>query len=139
MFGLLTGSGIHWYRWLLQLRYEFRRIEQLDHTLFRGWKQYVKVFNVAVQTPFFEFREDPFRIVLVIRRANMVRPGGKPLHVVAQVVLLRNVAEFAFPIAFCAGLFDRISHQGRWFFGGRAQEYDGCQKYKNDKHGTTHQ
>ena len=66
LFGLLVGGGIDRYWRLLQLRHEFCWLNQFHNALLRSGEEHVEVLHMSVQSPAFEFREKPFRIVLIV-------------------------------------------------------------------------
>src|SRR4029079_13847759 len=47
--------------------------------------------------PFLELRQDPLGVVLVVRRTEMMRPRAHPLHVVADVLRIRDGTELRIP------------------------------------------
>src|SRR5689334_17443743 len=77
-----------------------RWLGQLKHALFGSGKEHVKGFNLRVKPPGLELRENPLGILLVIRRAHVVRTGAEPLHGIAQVLRILDRAKFIFPVAF---------------------------------------
>ncbi len=99
---MLVGGGIDGESRFLQLGGEFRRLDQFYDPHFRSRKQNVESLDVGVETPLLEFGQHPFGVVLVVRRADVMRTGGEALHVVAQVLGLGDGAEFCFPIALSA-------------------------------------
>jgi hypothetical protein len=99
LLALLAGSWILRNRRLLQLRDKFRpAFDQFDGPLFRRGEQNVKGLDVRIETELLEFRRQPFRIVLVVCRSNIVRPRRKPLHVVAHQLRIRNRLEPFLPL-----------------------------------------
>src|SRR5258707_793040 len=112
LLGLLIGGGILHKRGLLELGNELRAaVDKLDETFFRRGKEDVKLLDVCVETKLLEFRGDPFGVVLVVGRANVVRVRGKSLHVSAEVVRTGNGTELLFPLAFDAGRLGGIAEK----------------------------
>jgi len=77
---------------------------------------------VCVQTKLFEFPEDPFGIVLVIRRADVVWTRREPLHVRAQILRAGYGAQLFFPLAFGLGRLCGKAGE-RLLFGNDAMAY----------------
>ena len=65
---LLTRGRVHLQRRLLQLGNQLRpTLDEFHGALLRRGKQYVKLLDVRVQAKLFEFPQDPFGIVLIVR------------------------------------------------------------------------
>src|SRR5438445_159214 len=73
LLAVLAGGWILRHARLLELGHEFGWLEQLDATLLGRGEKNFKGFNVRVQTPFFESRQNPVSVFLVVRRADMMR------------------------------------------------------------------
>ena len=111
LFGLLIGSGVDREGRLVERSGKFGGLYQFHGALFRSRKQDVEVLDMRVQSPFFHLGQQPFGIVLVIRRANVMRARREPLHVLALIVGVGNRAELRLPIALGAGRIGRIAGQ----------------------------
>ena len=111
LLGLLVGSWIDCERRLLQRSREPGGLYQLDRTLFGSREEDVEVLDVRVQSPCFHFGQQPLGIVLVIGRANVMRPSGEPLHVLALAVRIGNGAELRLPFTFGACGVGRVARQ----------------------------
>ena len=55
---------------------------------------------MRIQAEFLELGQDPFGIVFIVRRADVMRMRGKPLHISAKVGRIRRSAKFLLPVAF---------------------------------------
>src|SRR5207248_1614404 len=86
------------------------------NALFRGWKKHVKLLDLRVQTKLFEFPKNPFRVLLVVRRPNMVRMRREQFHIRAHVLWIRKRAQLLFPLAFRLRRFGGVAVQ-RLLFG----------------------
>ena len=75
-------------------------LDEFDETLFGRGKKHVEGFDVRVQAEFLELGQDPFGIVFIVRRADVMRMRGKPLHISAKVGRIRRSAKFLLPVAF---------------------------------------
>ena len=73
LLAVLAGGWILRHARLLELGHEFGWLEQLDATLLGRGEKNFKGFNVRVQTPFFESRQNPVSVFLVVRGADMMR------------------------------------------------------------------
>src|SRR6185437_14711191 len=80
-----------------KLRDVVRGLDQLNHALLRSRKQHAKGLDARVKTPLLQPRENPFGVVLVVWRADMVRIGRQPFHVSAEIFRARNRAIFLLP------------------------------------------
>ncbi len=67
LFLLLVRRRIHRHHRLLQLRHELCRSDQFHQSFFRSRKQHVELLDVRIQPPLLELRQDPLRVVLVVR------------------------------------------------------------------------
>ena len=94
LFALLIGGGIYGDRRLLQLGGELRRLDHFEHAFFGRRKQHVEGFDVRVPAPLLELRQNPFGVLLVIRRADVMRARAQAPHVLALVVRAGNGAKF---------------------------------------------
>ncbi len=108
---LLVRGRIFGNRRLPQLGYESRRLDHLEHTLLRRGEKNLKRFHVHVPAPLLEFRRQPFLVVLIVGRADVVRPRRQQLHVIANIVRRNRRAEFLLPLPFCARIVAREACQ----------------------------
>jgi hypothetical protein len=110
LLGLLIRGGILRKSGLLELGGEFRAaFDEFDEALPGCGKENVELLYVGVETKFLEFRGDPFGVVFVVGRADVVRVGGEALHVGTEVVRARDGAELFFPLALGARRLRGIS------------------------------
>src|SRR5262249_7751434 len=65
----------------------------------RSREQHVKVLDLCFEAKFFEFRGDPFRVVFIVGRTNVVRMGSQALHVRTMIRRIGNRAHLSFPLA----------------------------------------
>ena len=98
LLGFLIRRGIDCERGLFEFRRELRRLDHFQHANFRSRKEDVESFNVRVESPFFEAGQDPLGIVLVVRRADVVRARTQVLHVGPQVCGVGDGTEFILPV-----------------------------------------
>ena len=82
---------------LFEFQRERRRRDHFDAALFRRREEHVVGLDARVPSPFLELREDPLRVVLVVGRAEVMRPRAHPLHVLADVLRIRDRAELRIP------------------------------------------
>src|SRR2546422_2170425 len=110
LLGFLIRCGILGSHGFLQLCGEARAaIHQLDEAILWRGKEHVEGFYVRVPAELLEPGGDPFRIVFVVRRADMMRARREALHVSAQVLRAGNRTELFFPLAFGARRFGGIT------------------------------
>src|SRR2546429_9997534 len=64
---------------------------------------------MGVETKLLQFRRDPFGVVFVVGRTDVVRTRGEALHVSAEILRAGNGAQFLFPLAFGAGKFGGVA------------------------------
>ena len=102
---MLSGGRIPWHRRLLELGYKSCGGDQLDHALERCGEQHVKRLDMRVEAEASELGENPFGIVLVVRRADVVGTRGEPAHVGPQRIGRGNGAELRLPVPFGLGGF----------------------------------
>ena len=79
LFGLLVGGGIDRYWRLLQLRHEFCWLNQFHNALLRSREEHVELLDFRIPPPSLHLLQDPLRVVLIVRRANMVRTRAQLL------------------------------------------------------------
>src|SRR5206468_12255711 len=79
----------------------------------------VERFDARVEPEALELGEEPLGVVLVVRRADVVRAGRQPAHVLAQRVGRRDRAELGLPLAL--GL-RRLSREAAQIAGGGGRE-----------------
>src|SRR5689334_15312392 len=91
-----------------------RWADQLQNALFRRREKYIELLDLSVKSPRLELRKDPFGILLVIRRADVMRTGTQPLHGVTHDLGVGNGAHLGFPVAFRTGTGSR--EPIKWFF-----------------------
>jgi hypothetical protein len=89
-------------------------IDELDETLFRRGKKHVEGLDVGIEAEFLVFGKNPFRIVFVVGRADVVGMRGQTLHIGAKICRARCGAEFFFPLALGAGGFCGITRERRF-------------------------
>ena len=113
LFGGLVRCGVDRQNWFLQFGAELRGGDQFQDALFRRGKQYVEGFDLGVESPFFEAGEDPFGVVFVVGRADVVRSGAEAAHVFANVGGEDAVLKFLFPVAFGGGSLGGVAEELR--------------------------
>src|SRR5437660_7113281 len=96
---------------------------ELNQTLLRRRIQHVEILDLRLQTKLFELRRNPFRIVFVIWRADVVRTRRKPLHIRAMIFRIRNGSEFFFPLPFRARRFRAESKKRRFVSRGGVKKW----------------
>src|ERR1051326_7731541 len=96
---LLRRSWIYGDRRLLQLGGETGWRDELEEALLGRGKKNAEVLDVRVPSPLLEFGKNPFRILLVVGRTDVMRARAEQLHALAQHVGIGNGAEFFFPAA----------------------------------------
>src|SRR5260370_28000127 len=100
-----------WQRGFLELGDElWAAFDKFDEAFFRSWKEDIELLDVRVETKLLEFSGDPFGVVFVVWRTDMVRARREAVDVSAEVFPGRNGAEVLFPPAFDAG---RVGGGGR--------------------------
>ncbi len=97
LLGLLAGGRVTRHRGLFQFRDEPRRRHHLEQAFLRRRKQDVETLDLRVPAPRLEPGEHPLGVVLVVRRADMVRPGAQALVVGPDVRRRRQRAERRLP------------------------------------------
>src|SRR5207244_6207260 len=113
--GAVSGSGVRVVRWqllrllvgrwvlrddgLYQLRAVSGRRDELEHALFGGREQDVETLDLRVPAIRFELRHEPLRVVVVVRRADMMRARGQPLHRASMSLRIGDRAELRLPVA----------------------------------------
>src|SRR5581483_11569647 len=100
---------------------EAHRLCKFEHTLTRGWEENVESFDVRVVAPLAELTQNPFGIVLIVWRADMVRVRGDAAHVLALLIGCRNGAKADFPFPFGGGAAGCVAIE-RGDVGGRGVE-----------------
>src|SRR6185437_1342091 len=73
---------------------------KLEDPKLRSWEKNLECFNMRVPAKFFELSEQPFAVLLVVRRADVMRARGEKLHILLHVVWGRNRAELLLPALF---------------------------------------
>ena len=111
LFGGLIGGGIARNGGFLKLGSELGGLDHFDDALFGRREKHLEGLDVGVQSPFFEFGEDPVRIVFVVGRAHMVGTRTQTLHVVTQIRRDDGCLEFFLPIALGFGRLRRVTGQ----------------------------
>ena len=112
LLGLLVRRGVLRKRRFLELGNEFRTaFDELDEPFFRRREENVKLFDMRVEAKLLEFCGDPFGVLFVVGRADVVRVRGETLHVIAEVLRAGNGAELLFPLAFDAGRLGGIAEE----------------------------
>ena len=74
-------------------------------------KENFELLDVGIETELLEFCGDPFGVVLVVGRTDVVRARGKTLHVGAQIVRAGKGAELLFPLALRPRRFGGVTEQ----------------------------
>ena len=97
---LLIRGRVTRNRRLLQLRDKLSRRRHLQHAQLRRGIKHFKILDVRVQSKALELGQDPLGVFFVIGRADVVWPRAQMAHVLAQVVRIRDGAEFFFPLCF---------------------------------------
>jgi hypothetical protein len=92
-------------------------IDQFDKAFLRGGVKDREGLDVRVEAELLELGENPFGVVPIVRRTDVVRPGAEALHVGAEVLRAGNGAKLFFPLAFGAGGVGRVPIKRR-FVGG---------------------
>ena len=92
----------------------------VPHAQLRGGEEHAKSFDVRVQTPGSELRQNPFGVVFVVGRADVVRICGQTAHVLAHVVGHGKGAELLFPLAFRARALVAVAAKGSTGVGRKA-------------------
>ena len=100
---LLGGRRIARDGWLLKLRAEPGRFEELHRPLLGRGEEHVEGLDARVEAEALELRENPFGIVVVVRRADVVGPRRETAHVLAHGIRARDGAEFRLPFALDLG------------------------------------
>ncbi len=85
---------------LLELRDEADRLDELEDPGLRGRKKHVVLLNLRVESPGLESLQNPFGVVPVVGRADMMRAGAQPLHGVSHDLGAGDRPEFLLPGAF---------------------------------------
>ncbi len=86
----LIRCGIDLLRGFLKRCRETDRLEQFDRAFFWSREENVKRLHLRLKAEFLELHEDPFGILFVVRRSEMMGTSGKPPHVFAQILLTRD-------------------------------------------------
>ena len=94
-------------------------LDQFERALFRRREEHVEGFDLRVQAPLLELRQHPLGVVLVVGRADVMRPRGEALHVIVQVLGAGNGAEHHFPVVLGTRRFRRVAAQNGRVRGGR--------------------
>ena len=97
LLALLARRRIDRHRGLFESCREFRGLHEFEQALLRGGKEHVELLDRRVPAPFLELRHDPFGVVLVVRRADMMRPRAQALHVGLEIRRLRQGPEGLVP------------------------------------------
>ena len=84
LLGLLTRGRINRHDRLFERRGEAGRRGQFEQAFLRCREQHVIGFELGVPAPLAEPRQHPLGIVLVVGRADVVRPRAEALHVLAD-------------------------------------------------------
>src|SRR5208283_2695417 len=96
---LLVRRGINRQRRFLEFGRELCRLNHFEHPHLRSGEQHIERLDVRIQPPFLEAGQDPFRIVLVVRRSDVVRARAETSHVLPKIGRVGNSAELRLPIA----------------------------------------
>ena len=99
MLGFLVGGWIDGECRFFKLGGEPGGRDHFDYANFRRREQNVEGLDVRIEAPLFEVREDPLGVVLVIRRAHVMRARRQALHVAAQIGGIGDGSEPGLPLA----------------------------------------
>ena len=89
------------------------RRDHLEQPLLRRREEHLELLDVRVEPRLAEAREDPLGVVLVVRRADVVRTGAQALERFAHAGRLGNRPELALPITFCLGCIRGVAGERR--------------------------
>ena len=124
LLGVLPGGGVGGFGGFGQLGREVRRLHHFERALFGRGEEHVEGLDVRVEAPLLQLRQQPLGVVVIVGRADVMRPGAEPLHVGAHVGGVGNGAELGLPIALAARGRVGIARQGPdvgWKGGGQNQ------------------
>jgi hypothetical protein len=97
---LLIRGGVNRKRGFLELGDKLgTTVDELDYTLFGRRKENIELLDVGIEAELFEFGGDPFGVVFVVGRTDVVGPGREPLHIGAKIIGSGNGAQLFFPLA----------------------------------------
>ena len=116
---VLAGGGIASYGRLGELGRETLRRDHFEGARLGSGEEHLEGFDVGVQAPLFELRQDPLGVVLIVGRADVMRAGGQALHVVVQILGAGSGAEHYLPVVFGVRRFRRVAAQDGGVGGGR--------------------
>jgi hypothetical protein len=68
---------------------------------------------VGVESKFFVLGENPFGVVFIVRRADMMWVGCQPLHVRSKVCRAWHCTKLLFPLALDAGGIGGVTRERR--------------------------
>src|SRR6185312_1562880 len=127
LFRRLGRRRVSLYRWFLEFRGEARRRDELDESLLWRREEHVERLDVRIPTSILELLEDPFRVLLVVRRANVMWTRGEQLHVRAHARWIGQRAEFVLPVA--------LNARRRW---SEAEDVAGWRRRRRDQRDGEH-
>ncbi len=66
---------------------------------------------MGIESPLFEFRENPFCVVFVVGRADVMRTSAHAAHVLAHVVADDAILKLLLPLVLRAGGLGRVARK----------------------------
>ncbi len=138
MLVVLAGGGVNGNRRLLELGHELGGLDQLHQPLLGRGEENLEGLDVRVEPPLFEFGQDPLGVVLVIRRADMMRARGKPPRILAQVLGRGNRLKLRLPVALDPRGLIRVAGKRLRGAGLGRPQHKTHQNEQNNQHKTTH-
>ncbi len=137
LLALLITCWIFGQRRLFQCRFVGDRFQQFQGAFQRRREERVEDFDLRVEPPGFKLRQNPLGVVLIVGRAEVMRPCRQPPHVLAQAILLRYRPEFLLPFDFGRSGPLRIASQRRRSVRGLESEREEHQKRADLSHSHT--
>ena len=99
---MLTGGGVHRESGFLQLGLKMFGRHEFESAIFGCREEDLERLKFCVEAPTLQLFENPFGIILVVLRSNVVGPGGEAPYVIAHVLRLWNCGVFGLPVALSA-------------------------------------
>ena len=72
-------------------------LDKFENACLRSWVEDVELFHVGVPAPLFIARHEPFGVLLLVFRTDIMGMRGKPDHIGVNSRRVRDPAEFSFP------------------------------------------
>jgi hypothetical protein len=94
----LVWPGIAGNRWFLQLGAETAWAARVLRRALWEWGIEAEPFRFGHRIPLFKFRENPFCVVLIVSRADLMRTSADATHVSVKVVADDAIRKFPFPL-----------------------------------------